>query len=216
MSQSAVSAPMGAGHHRQVFPGEEGPLLTLRARWPQPEGEGRASRRLRRYYDRLARRWLARWTGPLLEKARAARARDWQAGMDFTVTYLEDGLLSLYIDLTETADRPRTVRLGDVWELKRGTPVALPALLGASRRWKNRVLEQVETQAAERVGSGEYLYYEDWPQLCRRWFSPERYYLTAEGPVVFYPMETIAPALEGVPAFPLSPGPDLSEDLSGK
>lgn len=216
MSQSAVSAPMGAGHHRQVFPGEEGPLLTLRARWPQPEGEDRASRWLRRYYDRLARRWLARWSGPLLEQAKGAHARDWQAEMDFTVTYLEDGLLSLYIDLTETADRPRTVRLGDVWELKRGTPVALPALLGASRRWKGRALEQVETQAAERVGSGEYLYYEDWPQLCRRWFSPERYYLTAEGPVVFYPMETIAPALEGVPVFPLSPGPDLSEDLSGK
>lgn len=205
MIQSAVSAPVGAGHHRQVFQGEEGPLLTLRARWPQPEGEDRAAKRLRRYYDRLARRWLARWTGPLLERARAAQARDWQAGMDFTVTYFENGLLSLYIDFTETTDRPRTVRLGDVWEMKRGAPVPLPALLGPGRGWRRRALEQVEARAEGRVGSGEYLYYEDWPQLCRRWFSPERYYLTAEGPVVFYPMETIAPALEGVPVFPLSP-----------
>lgn len=207
MIRSADPAPMGAGHHQQVFQGEEGPMLTLRARWPQPEGEDRASRRLRRYYDRLARRWLARWTGPLLARARAAQARDWQAGMDFTVTHCEDGLLSLYIDLTETTDRPRTVRLGDVWEMKRGTPVALPALLGCPRRWKGQVLEQVERQAERRVGSGEYLYYEDWPRLCRKWFSPERCYLTAEGPVVFYPAETIAPALEGVPAFPLSPAP---------
>lgn len=216
MSQSTVSALMGAGHHRQVFRGEEGPLLTLRARWPQPEGEDRASRRLRRYYDRLARRWLARWTGPLLEKAKEAHAQGWQAEMDFTVTCLEDGLLSLYIDLTETTDRPRRVRLGDVWELKRGTPVPLSALLGRPRHWKGRVLEQVETQAAERVNSGEYLYYEDWPQLCRRWFSPERYYLTAEGPVVFFPMETIAPALEGVPVFPLSSEARPVGDLSGK
>lgn len=205
MIQSAVSAPVGAGHHRQVFQGEEGPLLTLRARWPQPEGEDRAARRLCRYYDRLARRWLERWTGPLLERARAAQARDWQAGMDFTVTYFENGLLSLYIDFTETTDRPGTVRLGDVWEMKRGTPVPLPALLGPGRGWRRRALEQVEARAEGRVGSGEYLYYEGWPQLCRRWFSPERYYLTAEGPVVFYPMETIAPALEGVPVFPLSP-----------
>lgn len=207
MIQSAVSAPMGAGHHRQVFPGEEGPLLTLRARWPQPEGEDRASRRLRRYYDRLAQRWLERWTGPLLERAKAAQARNWQAEMDFTVTCFENGLLSLYIDLSETTDRPRAVRLGDVWEMERGTPVALPDLLGRPRRWRNWALEQVEKQAEGRVGSGEYLYYEDWPQLCRRWFSPERYYLTAEAPVVFYPMETIAPALEGVPVFPLSPAP---------
>lgn len=207
MIQSAVSAPMGAGHHRQVFQGEEGPLLTLRARWPQPEGEDRASRRLRRYYDRLAQRWLERWTGPLLERAKAAQARNWQAEMDFTVTCFEKGLLSLYIDLSETTDRPRAVRLGDVWEMERGTPVALPDLLGRPRRWRNWALEQVEKQAEGRVGSGEYLYYEDWPQLCRRWFSPERYYLTAEAPVVFYPMETIAPALEGVPVFPLSPAP---------
>lgn len=207
MIQSAVSAPMGAGHHRQDFQGEEGPLLTLRARWPQPEGEDRASRRLRRYYDRLAQRWLERWTGPLLERAKAAQARNWQAEMDFTVTCFENGLLSLYIDLSETTDRPRAVRLGDVWEMERGTPVALPDLLGRPRRWRNWALEQVEKQAEGRVGSGEYLYYEDWPQLCRRWFSPERYYLTAEAPVVFYPMETIAPALEGVPVFPLSPAP---------
>lgn len=216
MIQSAVSAPMGARHHRQVFQGEEGPLLTLRARWPQPEGEDKASRRLRRYYDRLAQRWLERWTGPLLERAKAAQARNWQAEMDFTVTCFENGLLSLYIDLSETTDRPRTVRLGDVWEMKRGTPMALPDLLGRPRRWRNWALEQVEKQAEGRVGSGEYLYYEDWPRLCRKWFSPERCYLTVEGPVVFYPMETIAPALEGVPIFPLSPGPDLSEDLSGK
>lgn len=207
MVQSAVSAPVKGSVHQQSFPGEGGPMLTIKARWPQLEGEGRAVRRINRYYDRLFRRCLERWSGPLLDRAGAAKAQGWQVGMDFTVTYYEEGLLSLYIELTEaTEGRPRVVRLGDVWELARGTPVALSTLLGCGRRWRSRAMEQVEGQVAQRVGSGECIYYEDWPQLCRQWFSPQRYYLTHEGPVVFYPTETIAPALEGVPAFVLAGG----------
>lgn len=206
MAHSASSAPVGANHHRQVFQGEGGPLLTLRARWPRPEGEGRAERRIARYYEHLARRWLERWSGPLLERAKGAQGQGWQAEMDFTGTHWGDGLLSLYLDLTETTSgRPRVVRLGDVWELTRGTPVTLSALLGRPKQWRGQALEQVKRQVERRVESGEYIYYEDWPRLCQRWFSPERYYLTQDGPVVFYPMETIAPALEGIPAFLLSP-----------
>ena len=38
-----------------------------------------------------------------------------------------------------------------------------------------------------------------------REFDPERFYCTPEGPVVFYPLYSVAPYAEGIPVFPITP-----------
>ncbi len=41
-------------------------------------------------------------------------------------------------------------------------------------------------------------------KLVSKRFSPRRFYLTEDGPVVFYPVESVAPAMEGFPSFSLA------------
>lgn len=205
----ALAAP---GTYQEVFQEEGRTLLSVQARWPRLEGEGPGVRRVGRYYEALAQRWKKRWAGPLLEAARAAGtdAPPWKARLDFTVTLFNETCLSLYWEVAEDvgARRPRRIRQGDVWRLPQGVPVALRELLPPARGWRRETVEDIRRQIGERVGSGEAVFYENWSALAARAFSPGRFYLTREGPVVFYPVETVAPALEGFPCFLLQIPPE--------
>jgi len=194
------------GRYQRSFREGERVLLSLSQRWPRLEEASPGLRRVNRYYEALAQRWRKRWEGPLLEQARAAAERGgppWRAGLDFTPTLLQDGLFSLYLDAWEDLGekRPRRVRQGDAWRLPAGVPVLLRELLPRQRWWRGPVLEEVRRQISAQVNAGEAIYYEDWPALVSKRFSPDRFWLTREGAVVFYPPETIAPALEGFPSF---------------
>ncbi len=143
----------------------------------------------------------------MLEQAKGAQPEQpWSASLDFTVTLFQDGLFSLCLDAVENVGRrrPRRVRQGDVWALPSGVPLTLRELLPQRRRWKGPGLEEVRRQIGERVQSGESAFYEDWPALASKKFSPRRFYLTEAGPVVFYPLESVAPAMEGFPTFSLA------------
>lgn len=191
-------------------------LLAVRARWPRLEESSPGARRINRYYDALADRWLKRWEGPLQERARAALAGGaesagaaglpWSASLDFTLTLFQDGVLSLYLDAVEDVGqrRPRRVRQGDAWLLPSGVPLTLRELLPRRRWWRLPVLEEVRRQAGRQVQAGEAVFYDDWVKLVSKRFSPKRFYLTGAGPAVFYPVEAIAPAMEGFPVFSLA------------
>ena len=224
-----ICADMGLaqpGHWEQTFDSPDHiPLLSAYANWPRLEGEGPGVKRLGRYYDALAQRWQRRWAGPLLERATPAvaeGARPWRAGLDFTVTYAQDGLLSLWWEAWEDTGerRRRRLRRGDTWRMPQGDVVTLPELLPPSRRWRRRVLSAAAEQIQARLEAGESVFYEDWPKRLAREFVPAQFYLSPAGQVtVFYQMETIAPALEGFPSFCLGPVanpplPSLEEQAS--
>lgn len=220
MKKESVPTPVPAlgepGTYEEVFQEGEAVLLTIRARWPRLEENCPGCRRVNRYYEALADRWKKRWAGPLLEQAKAAAGPEsppWEARLDFTVTLFQDRMLSLYWEAVEDVGtrRPRQVRQGDVWRLPEGVPVTLRELLPPRRWWRGPVLEQVRRQIGQRVNTGEAVFFEGWPGLASRKFSPGRFYLTEDGPVVFYPIETIAPAMEGFPSFLLRDIPIAAE-----
>lgn len=197
-----------AGTYEEVFRDGETVLLTARARWPRLEAESPGLKRINRYYDALADRWKQRWAGPLLESAKVEASPEsapWEVSLDFAVTLSQDGLLSFRLDAVEQTGerRPRRVRQGDVWRVPSGTPVTLRELLPANRWWKGPVIAEIRRQIGARVQSGEAVFFEDWLRLASRKFSPGRFYLTPDGPVVFYPVESVAPAMEGFPTFSL-------------
>jgi len=195
------------GTYKQVFRAQDRVVLTVSQRWPHWEGDGRGLSRVNRFYAALARRWRRRWEGRLLDEAKQAgpESPPWRADLDFTVTLDGGGFLSVYLDAAEYVGqrRPRQVRHADVWAMPGGAPVTLRELLPKRRWWKGPVLDQVRRQIGAQVQAGEAIYYEDWPALVSREFSPDRFYLTKEGIVVFYPVESVAPALEGFPSFSL-------------
>ncbi len=209
MKKELTAPRLGSpGVYEETF--REGPavLLSVRARWPQLEGEGPGLRRINRYYDALAQRWKKRWAGSLLEQAKAANQPDsppWEAALTFQLRLFQEDLLSLTWESTESTGqrRPRRIRQGDVWRLPQGVPLTLRELLPPARSWRRDVVAEILRQIEVRTASGESAFLPDWPRLASRAFSPGRFYLTQEGPVVFYPVEAIAPALEGFPEFPL-------------
>ncbi len=202
------------GTYEQVFRDGNTVLLTVRARWPRLQEDSPGLKQINRYYDALADRWKKRWEGPLLEQAKAAAGPEtppWEASLDFTVTLFQDGMFSLYLDVAENvgARRPRRIRQGDTWYVSDGVPVTLRELLPYRRWWRGPVLEEIRRQIGQRLNTRESIFYEDWPHLASRRLSPSRFYLTGKGPVVFYPVGSIAPALEGFPSFLLN-----QEDLA--
>lgn len=177
-----------------------------------PEGMAGLGR-VERYYRRVAEQWRRRWEGEVYQRAcaaaREARAGSrpftpWQAGLTQTTACQSDACLSLYLDAWEDggARRRAVVRQGDTWTLPKGFPLPLRAFF-PGRRWRGRVLEQIARQIEARLSTGESCFYADWARRLPRCFDPERFYCTQEGPVVFFPLYTIAPYAEGIPIFPL-------------
>lgn len=209
------------GRCEKTFQKDGVKLLAVRARWPRLEETSPGARRINRYYDALADRWLKRWEGPLQARAGAVLAGSgtektpseagigslpWSASLDFTVTLFQDGVFSLYLDTVENVGqrRPRRIRQGDAWLLPSGIPLTLRELLPRRRWWRLPVLEAARRQAGRQLQAGEAVFYDDWVKLLSKRFSPRRFYLTLAGPVVFYPVEAVAPAMEGFPTFSLA------------
>jgi len=202
-----------AGTWKRVLKWEGEAVLTLSLRWPKLPEDRVGLRRMNRCYQRMAGLWQNRWEGALYqnacEAAQAARKQGrpcvlWEAVLDFTVTYQDENLLSLYLDAYEYAGGAHglTVRHADTWTLPAGIPRTLASFF-PDRRWKKQVLAALHEEEHSRIAAGETLYYDDWPALLDAYFDPNRFYRTQEGLAIYYPLYTIAPYAEGIAVFSL-------------
>ena len=202
-----------AGTWKRILKREGEAVLTLSLRWPKLPEDRAGLRRINRCYQRMAGLWQNRWEGALYqnacETAAAAQAAGrsfspWEAVLDFTVTYQDEDLLSLYLDAYEYAGGAHglTVRHADTWDLSTGTPRTLASFF-PGRHWRKEILSALHAQAQSRVAAGTTLYYDNWPELLTAYFDPERFYRTQEGLSIYYPLYTIAPYAEGIPVFSL-------------
>ena len=188
------------------------PVLRCELTWPECIGTWQGLRDINRYYDRVVQVWRERWEREVYvqacldladRRAQGRPFRPWQAKLTTQITREGEGLLSLVQDAAEQAgyDRPVTVRRGDTWSLDSGVPRTLASFFSPNRRWKKRLLAQVEEQAAQRLASGESLLDSDCVQKLRKLFDSERFCLTGKGVQVFFPMYALGPGAEGIPAF---------------
>lgn len=201
-----------AASWKQVLKCEGESVLTLSLRWPQLPEDTPARRRMGRYYQHVADQWRARWESVRYAQACASlaalRARSlpfwpWEATLDFTVTYHEKGLLSLYMDAYEYTGgaHGNTVRCGDTWSLQNGMPRTLPSFFPPKTHWRRQCIGNLREQISQQVASGEYLYLNGWNEAAATEFDPCRFYLTGDGVTLFYPLYTLAPYVEGIPTF---------------
>lgn len=197
---------------KRVLKWEGESVLTYSIRCPDFPEDLACFRRIGRYYHRIFELWKNRWENVLYQRActcvAAAREqslpfRPWEASLNYTVTFQQENLLSLYLDAWEYSGGVHgvTVRRGDTWELSSGTPRCLSSFFPPHSRWRRSVLEALHAQASERISTGETLYFEDWPDRISSCFDPDRFYLTEQGIALFYPLYTIAPYAEGIPVF---------------
>lgn len=194
---------------------EEEVVLRCELTWPECTGTWKGLRAINRYYHRVAQVWRKRWEREVYvracldlaeRRAQGQSFRPWQASLTTQVTRQEVGLLSLIQDAAEQAgyDRPVTVRRGDTWSLETGTPRTMGSFFHGERRWKKRLLAQVEEEAMRRIAEGESLLDPDCAHRLRRLFDRENFCLTGEGMQVFFPMYALGPSAEGVPTFDIA------------
>lgn len=188
------------------------PVLHCEITWPELKGTWKGIGAINRYYDRVVQMWKRRWEREVYLRAcldladRRAQGRSfqvWQAKLSTKITRQEGDLLSLFQDGTEQAgyDRPVTVRRGDTWSLTQGVPRLLRSFFPKKKRWKKRLLEQVEEQIANRIAAGESLLDPECMDMAPRVFDPGNFFLTEGGIQVFFPMYALGPSGEGIPTF---------------
>ena len=200
---------------RREFCWEEEPVLAVSGvRLELPEGIP-GLRRLERWCRRLEGAWAARWERELYPRActaaRQAREvshpfRPWEASLTGVVTLHTPECLSLYYDAAERTGGPHgvTLRQGSAWALPGGSPLTLGERFPPGFRWRAWALAEVERQLRARLSAGESWFAPDWEARLPRSFDPERFYLTEAGPVIYFPLYSIAPYAEGIPAFSLA------------
>ena len=201
----------------QVWTEDSLPVLRMSISLPQPLGESRTARRIRRYYRAQGRAFRRYCEGFLLPRARESgreALRDsrppdcWEACLEWHLTCGDQGLWSLYTQSREVPGwgTPFLVRRGDVWDLNTGYPTPLSAFFPPHWRWG--LLHTLEDLCGRQEAAGVSLWRQDWRRQFRRCFNARNFYLTPDGLVVFYPMYTLGDASEGIPVFSFPYGPE--------
>ena len=186
-------------------------LLSCSIRRPAFSDTGK-QRRMERYFVRMTQLWQTRWEQELYPLARQAFAghqdegpfTPWQATMDYQITYWDPPLLSIRIDIREQGpvSPPNLLCIGETWDCSSGYPCPLHTFLPAKpRRWKGALIEQLKEQTQQRMNSGESLLNSNCLSVLKQAFDPNRFYLTEDGIVVFYPLYVLGSYGEGIPTF---------------
>ncbi|MFR4200137.1 MAG: DUF3298 domain-containing protein [Flavonifractor plautii] len=199
---------------RREFCWEEEPVLAVSGvRLELPEGIP-GLRRLERWCRRLEGAWAARWERELYPRActaaRQAREvshpfRPWEASLTGAVTLHTPECLSLYYDAAERTGGPHgvTLRQGSAWALP-GEPPDAGGAVSAGIPVEGMGAGGGGAAAPGSAVRGGSWFAPDWEARLPRSFDPERFYLTEAGPVIYFPLYSIAPYAEGIPAFSLA------------
>lgn len=134
--------------------------------------------------------------------------RQFDAYVDFTVTYNEDCIVSLYFDQYEYAGGAHglTIRYSDTWDMLRSKRIELNELFHNKSNYREMVLSEIDQQIASQIDGEASMYFDDYAKLVRDNFKANNFYLTEEGVVIYFQQYDIAAYAAGLPTFLLPYG----------
>lgn len=183
-------APLSNGQARpvrwvQVLRAQGRPALSLTLSLPRLTGGGPGAERVNRHFARLRETWRRQWTGPLYRAAAQAAPPPWSAALDYRVTLHTPDRFSLLWTATVTRGQAvQAVSCGECWDLKAGALLTLREVLPLRRR---DLLARLSQALNAQPGL-----FPDWKARLRAALDPDRFYLTEEGPVLFFPPGRLA------------------------
>lgn len=135
--------------------------------------------------------------------------RQFEAYVDFEVTYNANCALSLYFDQYEYAGGAHglTVRSSDSWNLMRSKKIEMTDLYPQRNNLRDMLIGIIVGQVAAGYNPEESIYFEDYDKLVRETLKINNFYLIPEGVVIYFQEYDIAPYSTGMPTFviPFSP-----------
>lgn len=122
---------------------------------------------------------------------------------DFTITYNNDCVVSLYSDAYTFLGGAHgsTQRTSDTFDFHTGCRLALSCFFPEPGARKEILFPGIEQQISKRRKEEPYTYFDEYPELLRKYFCPENFYLTQEGVVIYYQEYDVAPYVTGITEF---------------
>jgi hypothetical protein len=135
--------------------------------------------------------------------------RQFEAYVNYFVTYNQNCILSLYFDQYEYAGGAHglTVRYSDTWNLPKSKRMELSEFFPHRNNYREYVIQTIVKQIEDEIANGNSMYFENYVQLVNENFKANNFYLTKEGLVIYFQQYDIAPYASGIPTFVIPYGP---------
>jgi hypothetical protein len=136
--------------------------------------------------------------------------RQFEAYVNYTVSYNQNCFLSLYFDQYEYTGGAHglTVRSSDTWNLQKSKRMELSDFFPMGKDYREYLLQRIINSIHTEFSAGNSMYFEDYEQRVRESFQPNHFYLTEEGIAIYFQQYEIAPYASGIPTFIIPYGPD--------
>lgn len=127
----------------------------------------------------------------------------YEAYVDYIVSYNQDCALSLYFDQYEYTGgaHGNTLRYSDTWDMQRSRRISLSDLFRETSDYKEYIIQNINSQIENEIMSGSAAYFDHYDVLVRNNFKDNNFYLTPEGVEIYYQQYDIAPYSSGIPTF---------------
>lgn len=127
----------------------------------------------------------------------------YEVRQDYTITYNQDDILSLYYDqyLYTGGAHGNTERYSNTWNLKTGNIMKLKQLFLCVPNYKQRMIKAINSSIKGQSIIGKSGYFEDYKQNVTKEFNENNFYLSPNGVIVFFQQYEIAPYSSGIPQF---------------
>ena len=122
---------------------------------------------------------------------------------DYTVTYNENAILSLYFDQYEFSGgaHGNTIRSSQNWDLVSCMLLPLYYFYPNNIYFVLDILRSIIEQINIEIQEGVNQYFDDYCMLVLESFNPENFYLTEDSIAIFFQQYDIAPYSSGIPVF---------------
>jgi hypothetical protein len=175
-------------------------------------GISKADKRINSYYKHIAQTLMKKTRSELLPEAvdewrysveNSYPFRPFEIVMKYGITCNEDDILSLYYDVYEYKGGAHgvTKRFGDTWRASTGWFIELGDFFPRGVNYKRLLIDNAVKTAALQIAEGTHQYFEHYPKLIRKYFSPTKFYVMPDRIAIFYDQYAIAPGSEGTPVF---------------
>jgi hypothetical protein len=170
-------------------------------RFCDPE-ENNAVRRINAYYAHMNRQLIRYCKNRLLPDLRKKSAQTVRITAQAVLCYNENGVLSLYTDVTERSHVGSYVaRFGDAWNLMTGYPLSLSSFFSNKTVCMKMVKAFMAGEARAWLDRVPGYCFDPGRKLRFKLSSNENYYVTPEGLVLLYPLRSAASRVEAVLPF---------------